>query len=162
MKIEYCEPTFKDIEYVANNLNAANAMEIYPQTKGDPKWCINDMVGTLVEVNDGLDVHCMKIDDVPVVIAGFCPTARKDGVNCVWAYVSDEVHKHPRVFMKAARVFVETALKTDVAPFGNMTPSNNKVILKWVKALGAKISEPFFMNDIPGEHVMFWFGEKVE
>jgi len=126
----YRPSTVEDAEYLAPRLREADLSEIRAASGNDP------LQSLLHSLHMGTATYTMvdPDDDTPVGIFGVVETSDPD-LASVWAMASPQILKHPKLFMRESRAWVESV--NDIYPvLFNYVDERNLVHIKWLQAMG--------------------------
>lgn len=132
--VKYQQPTGALIEYVADNMRAADVKEVWASGDRSP----HSALWRGVEESDYSTVAL--IGDEPVAVFGLALHGILGRTGVPWMLGTDGVVKHKRVFVPNSRVVVSNML--DVAPsLYNYAHAENAVSIRWLKWLGFKFED---------------------
>lgn len=154
-KYTFGRPTDADIEYVAKHLRADNRQELTALCGAGHEL---DILKRSVKYSEA--VGCFYIDGVPAAIYGVRSFSVLCSVKCVWLLMTDETLKHKLVVGR----YTKRYLRAIVATYGacsNRVDAGNTEIIKWLRWLGATISEPEKCGIYNLPHREFYFDESI-
>jgi hypothetical protein len=138
-------PTVALVAYVANNLRAADELEL-SISRPDVLPAV-----TVMESFTGSDwCRVVVIDDLPAIVFGLYPS-EMEGAGELWMVATDDIVKAKYQFIKRSKAFVNRMLN-DYPYLYNMVHSDNQLSIQWLKYLGFTI-EP----DAVGPNCEFHF-----
>jgi len=119
-----------DAEYLAPRLRDADLSEIRAASGNDP------LQSLLTSIHMGTSTFTMidPDDGQPVGIFGLTETDEPFAAS-VWAMATPQLLKHPKLFMRESRAWVESV--NDIYPvLFNYVDERNVVHIKWLQAMG--------------------------
>ena len=154
-KYTFGYPSAADIEYVAAHLRQDNRQELTALYGGGHEL---DVLRSSVKYSDV--VGCFYIDGVPAAIHGVRSPGVICSVKCVWLLMTSETLKHRLVVGRYTKRYLR-AIVAAYGPMSNKVDAGNEEILRWLRWLGARISEPARCGIYNLPHREFYFDEAI-
>lgn len=148
-------PSDGDIEYVAAHLRQDNRQELAALYGAGHEL---DVLKRSVRYSEL--IGCFYVDGVPAAIYGVRSPAAICSVKCVWLLMTDETLKHRLVVGRYTKRFLR-GIVAAYGPMSNKVDAGNAEILRWLKWLGAEISEPVQCGIYNLPHREFYFDERI-
>lgn len=144
MLVKYVEPTDILLQYVADNMRAADALECKLMSGTSPIDALKN--------GAKFSHYCsvVVIDNIPCAVAGLVVVNMLGGVGVPWLLATDDAVKNRRVFIKNCKQGVQDMLK--ICPnLMNLVHAENKLSIRWLKWMGFTImpSEPVGKDGAP-------------
>lgn len=99
-------------------------------------------IGLQISIANSLEVHSYIVDDKVTAISGLSTPDYLGDIACPWLLCSDEIRKHPRLFLESTRQWMYEQL--DVYPIlQNVVWVGHHRSIKWLKWLGFKLTGPY-------------------
>lgn len=154
-KYTFGYPSAADIEYVAAHLRQDNRQELTALYGGGREL---DVLRSSMRYSDV--VGCFYIDGVPAAIYGVRSPGVICSVKCVWLLMTSETLKHRLVVGRYTKRYLR-AIVAAYGPMSNKVDAGNEEILRWLRWLGARISEPVRCGIYNLPHREFHFDEAI-
>ena len=145
---EYCIPTIKDAEYLAEHLNQANKNEMLA---GYGNNILSDILNGM-KYSEA--VGCCRFDGVPVAIYGVRKPSPLADYAQVWLFLGEINDKDRYYVARQTKRFVEAILER-YSYIYNYVDAGNETIIKWLKFLGAEFSEAEEFGVFGNKHYRF-------
>lgn len=152
-KYTFGYPSAAAIEYVAAHLRQDNRQELTALYGGGREL---DVLRSSVRYSDA--VGCFYIDGTPAAIYGVRSPGVICSVKCVWLLMTSETLKHRLVVGRYTKRYLR-AIVAAYGPMSNKVDAGNEEILRWLRWLGARITEPVRCGIYNLPHREFYFDE---
>lgn len=135
--IDYRPATSEDICHVAEHMRAVDIEELKALHGQDPLTALEQSVALTerpyAAVNgDGVAIAILGIGGDPIT-----------GHGMPWLLGTEEVARHPREMVRSARRMVKHGLQSDYRAYSGVVHVENTPSVRYLTALGFKMSEPF-------------------
>ena len=127
--VEYNKPTHTMIEYLADNMRQQDVNELHAAHEQPILQVLIDSI----EMSEKADMVFIDGD-----LVGVIGLREMDGFSIPWFLGTNFVNKHRKVFMRESKKIID-AMPNKLL---NMVHADNKVSIKWLKALGFTLNEP--------------------
>lgn len=137
MQVKYIQPNENLLQYVADNMRAADALECELLSGLSPMEALTKGVE--------MSHHCsvVVIDGKPCGVVGLVVINILGGTGVPWLLATDDAVKYKRIFINNCKQGVED-MRTVCPNLMNFVHADNKLSIKWLKWMGFTIepSEP--------------------
>lgn len=137
--VEFVKPTDEMIKYIADNMRAADALEVWEMSGQTP----------IVSIEKGLKLSRYSsvalVNGIPCAVFGLVIVDILTGTGVPWLLGTDYAVKHRRVFLENCKQGLDQMLQTCPNLF-NYVHAENKISVRWLKYMGFTIEDPVPMG----------------
>ena len=136
--IELVRPTKDGLKYIADNMRAADAAEVWASNRFTPYGAL------LVSVEASDHLAMVVADGEPIAVLGLKVHDILTGSGVPWLLGTESALKHKRQFFELSPPVIQDMLNQCPKLF-NYVHTENRVSIRWLKWLGFEIeeAEPF-------------------
>ncbi len=132
--VKFEKPTDEMIKHIADNMRAADALEVWEMSRQTP----------LQSIEEGLKLSKFSsvavINGTPCAVFGLVVVDILTGTGVPWLLGTDYAVKHRKVFLENCKQGLDQMLQTCPNLF-NYVHSDNKISVRWLKYMGFKIEK---------------------
>lgn len=141
---EIAPATPEDLEYVAANMDPADAAEVWATAHKTPIEALTLSAGVSRETWAG------RADGRAVCIFGVGTRFALDTVGVPWLLGTPEIRQHKRLFLRASKVWVSDRAR-QYSVLENWVDSRHTRAVKWLRWLGFTIedAQPYGPDGVP-------------
>lgn len=132
--VNFVKPNDEIIKYIADNMRAADALEVWEMSRHTP----------LQSIQEGLAISKYStvavINDIPCAVFGLAVVDILTGTGVPWLLGTDYAVKQHRVFLNHTKQGLSQMLNVCPNLF-NYVHAENKISVRWLKYMGFNIEK---------------------
>lgn len=144
----------EDVEFLKDKLRRQDIDEVWASNHHTPEEALK------ISLNDSLVCFTLEDNGVPVAMFGLSPQSIFVNEAVIWMLSSDRLYKMKTKFLRNCKKVINVFFQYYPYLY-NFVDTRNKKTIRWLKYLGAKISEPenYGSENLPFHYFCFQGGK---